>query len=330
MRTHFDLIFFVSEGLSMALRARAITPRRGFTLIELLVVIAIIAILIGLLLPAVQKVREAAAKTQCSNNLHQLGIAMHSYHDVFAMFPFEDGPGSVVPSPPSIFVVILPYVEQQALYNQMQSQGITNWVNNQTLANQTSIKTFLCPSRRVIGLGKVDYAGAYNGGIAEADITNYVAGANKNQSILNTHGVTMASVTNQAGTANTLLLGHKILRPSNYNGAPSTLANPCPAGTSCKDLGYAVTLKGQTGYDHMRWCDTFAGGSNAHRGLYQDDNNVDENHFGGPHPGACPMLWADASVRPYKYGFATAGLSDDATLQGFFAFNRSFVLQDNE
>jgi len=308
--------------------------RRGFTLIELLVVIAIIAILIGLLLPAVQKVREAAARMSCTNNLKQLGLAMHNYHDTTGTFPFEDGPTGTPAATlaPSIYVQILPYVEQNNLYQQMNTQaggGLLNFVGNQTLANNVSIKTFLCPARRGPANGKVDYAGTYNDGLSEADVTTYAPEAlpanGGYRSILNTQGTTLTFVTSGAGTASTLLLGHKILQPRNYNGIPSTLASPCPSGTSCKDLGWAVTIKAQTGYDHMRWCDTFAGGSNANKGMIQDDNNADENHFGGPHPSGCPMLWADGSVRMYSYGYTSYG-NDDATLQALFAFNRGIVV----
>src|SRR5919199_1148729 len=89
--------------------------RSGFTLIELLVVIAIIAILIALLVPAVQKVREAAARTQCTNNLKQIGLALHNHHDVNKFFP----PGNAKPNNFSAHAYLLPYVEQDPLYKQI-------------------------------------------------------------------------------------------------------------------------------------------------------------------------------------------------------------------
>jgi prepilin-type N-terminal cleavage/methylation domain-containing protein/prepilin-type processing-associated H-X9-DG protein len=145
-------------------------PRRpGFTLIELLVVIAIIAILIGLLLPAVQKVREAAFRMQCSNNLKQLGLALHNYEGVNQKLP----PASQIPWYPSGIdqddfldftdpfgpnwaVLLLPYIEQSALYNQANPDsypGVPITVGTRPNANQTwrsvrnvDVKTFLCPS----------------------------------------------------------------------------------------------------------------------------------------------------------------------------------------
>lgn len=94
--------------------------RRGFTLIELLVVIAIIAVLIALLLPAVQQAREAARRTQCKNNLKQLGLALHNYHDSYKMFPMAKNTTSA--TTPTNFPAqarILPYIDQAPLYNQI-------------------------------------------------------------------------------------------------------------------------------------------------------------------------------------------------------------------
>ena len=112
--------------------------KKGFTLIELLVVIAIIAILIALLLPAVQQAREAARRTQCKNNLKQLGLALHNYHDVFGSFVFRKGGYGQVrgargdargnANRVSGYVGLLPYLEQSALYNVIQAGDPANGI----------------------------------------------------------------------------------------------------------------------------------------------------------------------------------------------------------
>jgi prepilin-type N-terminal cleavage/methylation domain-containing protein/prepilin-type processing-associated H-X9-DG protein len=155
--------------------------RLGFTLIELLVVIAIIAVLVGLLLPAVQKVREAANRMSCSNNLKQLGLALHNYESAYGRFPAawnvlgQPDPAVpqtyALPSPTtgatpnpaivgaSVFVLILPYLEQNNVYQQVDvTKSFFNPANMPptNLAYSTVLKVFLCPSAP--GPGAIDYS----------------------------------------------------------------------------------------------------------------------------------------------------------------------------
>ena len=138
--------------------------RKGFTLIELLVVIDIIAIIVALLLPAIQKAREAAARMQCSNNLKQMGLALHSYHDTNKCFPSAGEVNNATGLATefnlhSTFTHLLPYIEAKDTFNNFGDLNLPyDDVANQAAA-KTVIQTFLCPTNPVRPNGGLDTAG---------------------------------------------------------------------------------------------------------------------------------------------------------------------------
>jgi prepilin-type N-terminal cleavage/methylation domain-containing protein/prepilin-type processing-associated H-X9-DG protein len=221
------------------------SPHRvAFTLIELLVVIAIIAILIGLLLPAVQKVREAAARMKCQSNLKQLGIAIHSYHDQSARFPtlneWLSSPATRSTNPQGNegrntgLVNVLPHIEQGPLFAQMSQPGtyggiaITAWgpVRDRTYYPPyvTKIPTFVCPSNP----GPAPIWGSSDWGVRSYaasvgdSIANNHANA-KNRGVFGRTAVNIAAITD--GTSNTIFMAERAFGSTNKSSTKGYFAN---------------------------------------------------------------------------------------------------------
>jgi prepilin-type N-terminal cleavage/methylation domain-containing protein/prepilin-type processing-associated H-X9-DG protein len=198
--------------------------RQAFTLIELLVVIAIIALLIGLLLPAVQKVREAAARVQCLNNLKQMGLALHNYHDSVGSFPYVRSGGGQ--NRHTWALLLLPYIEQANTYQIYKTPiaGVnqTDGVNNHTSTNAQivaartgQVKIYLCPTRH----GTPSLSPITTGSSVTGMNSDYAACAGDTRTVPTTgifplvnsnhmHSVTRISDITD-GTSNTFAIGEK-------------------------------------------------------------------------------------------------------------------------
>lgn len=266
--------------------------RRGFTLVELLVVIAIIGVLIALLLPAVQQAREAARRTQCINNLKQVGLAVHNFHDTYGELP----PSRVQYEYLGWSALILPFMEQTNLYDQIDMKK--KYKDQTTVVQQTGISGYVCPSRHKSGdLTKVVQAINVNNGAAwdYASVSGpsgdnsiirqlrkekgmlVVADGNKDKYRSQTD---FASVTD--GLTNTIMVGERHVQVQNLLDEKTGHDGPILSG-------WAYTTMRAAGPDYPLA---------SHK--RDDVDGVAHLVFGSFHPGTVNFVMGDGSVRPIQ------------------------------
>jgi prepilin-type N-terminal cleavage/methylation domain-containing protein/prepilin-type processing-associated H-X9-DG protein len=306
--------------------------RRGFTLIELLVVIAIIAVLIALLLPAVQAAREAARRAQCVNNLKQLGLAVHGYHDQKGALP----PGAVLDNSWgdwSMHVMMLPFVEQSPLFNSINfvvasgNLGASPGQAENTTVQRTTLNHVLCPSDRdklTNAEGHNNYYGNAGSSPESFDVVDTYNGVflitNKVKS------VGLRDITD--GTSNTAIMSERVkgigTNPTTLdNSIPTSMvssiatptpettpqsayqlcqaANPLVTGATLYNTGYAAGQYWTIGYAstaryvHVMPPNTWSCGYGSHGGAMHGVQGTSSRHSGGIN-----VLMGDGSVRFVK------------------------------
>ena len=286
--------------------------RMGFTLVELLVVIAIIGVLVALLLPAVQAAREAARRTQCQNNMKQIGLAFHLFHDAKKKFPvaavdYVTPPTGVATS--SCHTFLLPYLEESAAFSLYQFDK--NWNHPANLpAIKTIVPTFICPS-----YGENGRSITANGGVADyATSTRIVSGANRAINIMQSRGVDLTSHLSKLPDGSLVIWG-TLREQGNTNPNPPTVSiKTITDGTSktflfFEDVGRPHYLRDSSApatnsaVQGPRWADRENWFVTHDYPLFNYHNS---NEIYATHVGGAMFLFADASVH-----FITSEIADN-------------------
>jgi len=293
----------------MAMRKVLQQRNKGFTLIELLVVIAIIAILIALLVPAVQKVRQAAARTQSTNNLKNIGLSFHGYHDANKFLPYNGsassatsfGSGTVIvngtsganltagivyPNSGCWAYQILPYIDQNPMY----------LLGSTATSQVVGIAAYMCPGR-----GRPAYAATAGAATAgpwtDFFVNPWVNDSTSGGSATQCNRVTMVGVTD--GTSNTIFVGHGAITPAQYSSSTAA-AGASPWSETIWNAGSLGTCRGSVGAAGGAM--TAATTANA-----VDSSTSAAGNWGGPYPQGSLMGLGDATVRMFPYTITGTG-----------------------
>jgi len=308
------------------------SARRGFTLIELLVVIAIIAVLIGLLLPAVQKVRGAAARIKCANSLKQLALAAHNYHDLNRAFPPGVKQDKFNSAPQfrgyTLFVYLLPFVEQDSLFNQWDfANPLANATGGTGVRSATVLALLLCPAdtlaqNPVASQGRTYALTSYGGSggtrsfdpaSAACDGVFHTTGPGSQPSP-NQDVVRLADVTD--GTSNTLLFGERSHRDLNYDLAAAAGLASRPSMAS---WGWWAASEGRLAAGDVTLSAYIPINFQVPAGVTGPFKPVEEQRvcaFGSGHGGGANFALADGSRRFIAQSIPLATLQQLATRAG--------------